>query len=216
MTCFLFVGFSCGPTKIQHPETIKVGIQPYKGYPAKYTTIVQDAIESYYGFQTVILPVKQLPATSYTLNIPELAKYQPQARYRADTIIRVLKRELPDSINYVVGLTHKDISITKRTAGVIRTPEWRYRDFGIFGLGFRPGTSCIVSSHRLWSGNVSEEKMIERMRKVTLHEIGHMLGLPHCPNTNCIMTDANEKISTIDNNEPKLCDLCKNKIGLHE
>ena len=35
-------------------------------------------------------------------------------RYRADSILRILKREKPDSIDYLIGILNKDISTTKR------------------------------------------------------------------------------------------------------
>ena len=52
-----------------------------------------------------------------------------------------------------------------------------------------------------------------RFKKVTIHEFGHNLGLPHCPNKKCVMTAAAEKISTIDNENLALCKSCKNKIN---
>ena len=38
------------------------------------------------------------------------------------------------------------------------------------------------------------------MKKVVLHELGHNFGIPHCTKTEpCVMKDAVEKISTVDN-----------------
>ena len=58
----------------------------------------------------------------------------------------------PDSVDIVVGLTNKDISITKYKDAArtkIKDPTWQYRDFGIYGLGRIGGSSCVVSSNRL-------------------------------------------------------------------
>ena len=55
--------------------------------------------------------------------------------------------------------------------------------------------------------------MMERLKKVCMHEIGHNLGLPHCEqSTTCVMRDAAEKIATVDNVELKLCEHCKARI----
>ena len=48
-------------------------------------------------------------------------------RYRADSIIRLLKRSKPDSVHYVVGLTSRDISTTKRESdGSIKKTVFKY------------------------------------------------------------------------------------------
>ncbi|MHA4809402.1 matrixin family metalloprotease [Flavitalea flava] len=55
-------------------------------------------------------------------------------------------------------------------------------------------------------------KFEHRIRTVVLHEIGHNMGLTHCPNAHCIMNDANEKISSVDNSSNELCERCHNKL----
>lgn len=79
------------------------------------------------------------------------------------------------------------------------------------GLGYQPGKSCVVSDFRFRSNN--KELQQRRLRNVTLHELGHNFGLPHCSNKFCIMTDANESIKTIDNESNTLCNDCKRKIS---
>ncbi len=62
--------------------------------------------------------------------------------------------------------------------------------------------------------NVSNQKMIDRLRKVSIHEIGHNFGLDHCSNNKkCVMNDAKGKISTIDNEEIWLCEKCRSLIN---
>ncbi|MBX9851002.1 MAG: hypothetical protein K2X86_04505 [Cytophagaceae bacterium] len=62
-------------------------------------------------------------------------------------------------------------------------------------MGYRPGPSCVVSAFRL---NSQHPRFVERLKKVCLHELGHNLDLPHCPDKGCFMTSAAEKIATID------------------
>jgi predicted Zn-dependent protease len=65
---------------------------------------------------------------------------------------------------------------------------------------------CVVSTYRM--GKNYEDRLI----KVSIHETGHTLGIPHCKNTKCVMTDAKGKGSTVDNASIWMCDVCKSKI----
>lgn len=162
-----------------------------------------EVIDSFYNIKTVILPYKELDKQAY-VNIKS-------PRYRADSIIRIQQRNLPDSLDFVIGLTVKDISTTKReNNGKVLKPISKYTDWGVMGLGFCPGKSSIVSTFRLQHKNPKIQ--LERLKKVTIHEFGHNLGLPHCKNKKCVMTDAVESIATIDNESLSLCKDCRQKI----
>jgi len=180
-----------------------IAIQTLNGFPNNLTDTVKKAIEEYYHFKTVVYEDCKIPKDFYvTIKSP---------RYRADSIIRYLRTNKPDSINHIIGLTKVDISVTKYDKnGAIKSPTSKYKDWGIFGLGFRPGVSCVVSSYRL--KHTSQQKYIDRLKKVSLHELGHNLGLPHCPGRNCFMRDAAETIKTIDSVELNLCQKCYNKV----
>ncbi|MFH2096421.1 MAG: matrixin family metalloprotease [Bacteroidota bacterium] len=189
---------------------ITVGIQPFGDMDTTCISEVKQAIEKHYGYTVEILDPVALPENAYTtIRSP---------RYRADTLIRYLREIKPAAYDYIIGLTNKDISITKYTGSganrKIKEPVWKYRDFGIFGLGFCPGPSCIISTFRLSSNGADEATMRSRLRKIAVHELGHNLGLPHCPDEHCLMQDACEKMSTIDNAEEALCEKCKKKAGV--
>ena len=125
-----------------------------------------------------------------TIPFPESAYYKPRHRYRADSIIKNLKNHIgKDSV--IVGLSNFDISTTKN--GI--------RDWGVMGLGYRPGKSCVVSDFRLSAKNKNQQ-----FYKLVLHELGHTAGLPHCKVRNCLMRDA-EGGNPLDEEE-KFCSNC--------
>lgn len=133
-------------------------------------------------------------------------------RYAASAVIRHLRETMPDTVQYIAGITNEDIYTTKQDKwGNVKQPESTYKIWGILGLGYKPGKSCIISTARLHCNN--ESKYLERIIKITLHEIGHNHGLNHCPDKKCLMTDAVERISTVDNAETRLCARCHNKIN---
>lgn len=180
-----------------------VGIQTYSGFPKNKTRMIANTLDSFYNVRTVILPEIKLFSEAFV--------HIKSPRYRADSIIYIQKRNLPDSLDFIIGLTEKDISTTKKDKkGKVLTPVFKYQDWGVMGLGFCPGKSCVVSTFRL--KHKDSEIHLKRLKKVAVHEFGHNLGLPHCPDKNCVMTDAVESIQTIDNAQLALCQKCQGKL----
>ncbi len=197
----LIVFFTAGCSKSKKNKTI--AIQSLSGFPDDLRDSIKQSIEEFYHFNTVLYSSIEIPKEFY-INIKS-------PRYRADSIIRFLKLTKADSVNNIVGLTIKDISTTKYSDdGQIKLPESTYKDWGVFGLGYRPGVSCVISLFRLKHTN--KAILLDRIRKVTLHELGHNLGLPHCVNNSCFMRDAAETIKTIDQVELNLCESCYSKL----
>lgn len=163
---------------------VTILIQPFKDINPESVKFVVTRIKSIYP-DVKLLEAIDLPKTSY---------YKERNRYRADSIIQFLSKSTKDGF-VTIGLTSKDISTTK---GIIK-------DFGIMGLGFQPGKSCVASSFRLKKDNKNEQ-----LFKVAIHEIGHTQGLKHCTTKTCFMRDAEGKNFT--NEEKDFCDHCKKHL----
>ncbi len=185
------------------PTGNTVGIQPLGKFSQVYIDSVQSALHVQYGFKVIVLPEKPLPKSCFVqIKSP---------RYRADKLLKHLKSICPDSIDYLLGITQQDISTSKKDKfGNIKKPVSKYEDWGIFGLGYRPGKACVVSTYRL----EKPVKTVERLQKVVTHELGHNLGLKHCTsNLNCVMDDAAETIRTVDKGHITLCRECKRIVS---
>lgn len=186
-------------------KTPKVAIQPYGNISNNEIDSVTYAIQDMYPCELFVLESIPIPKRAYTeIRYP---------RYRADTLVQILSEEVADTIDIIVGLTNQDISITKYKKGTkeIKEPAWQYTDFGIFGLGRVGGKACVVSSNRLRK-NANEYQFYNRLCRIACHEVGHVMGLHHCEEKKCLMNDANEKISTIDESTGELCEQCKSII----
>ncbi|WP_205510018.1 matrixin family metalloprotease [Longitalea arenae] len=175
-----------------------IGLQPLGKYDTTQLSYIEKELQQFFKVPVVILHETALPAAFLNTTKGE--------RYSGDSIIKWLAFNAPDSITKVVGLTHKDIFTTKKENGQIKKPESTYAVWGIFGLGYRPGRSCVISDFRLKTSE--HTKFQHRLRTVVIHELGHNQGLDHCPAKNCIMSDANERIQTVDNSGVNYCGKC--------
>ena len=169
-----------------------VYLQPLGDVSAETTQIVRDALAETYGVELRVGPHRELPEDAY---------YTPRKRYRAEILLDHLDGWLPDDCDRIVGITHEDISTTKEP----------HQDWGILGLGNMPGKSCVVSSFRVRK-KLRAVPADERLARVAIHELGHTLGLDHCPNVGCLMEDARGTVETIDG-ETHLCSTCLKQIG---
>lgn len=156
-------------------------VQPFTDINPENVAFVAREIKKVYPNIKILEPI----------NFPENAYYKERNRYRADSIIKFLQEKTKEG--YVtVALTSKDISVTKG----------KVKDFGVMGLGYRPGRACVASTFRL-----SKENSNEQFFKVAIHELGHTQGLKHCPEKTCFMRDAEGKNPT--NEEKDFCKQCK-------
>ena len=190
------------PTNSAAKKVFRVAVQPYGGFPPAEVQQVSEALTSMLGAQVLILPNRPLPESAFI--------HVKTPRYRADSLLADLKRSKAPHVYCVLGLSQKDISATKRGKdGQVKQPEFKYRDWGVFGLGYMPGAACVVSTFRLPKGKPS---YMMRLKKISVHELGHNLGLPHCPMEGCVMMDAAETIKTIDRVKLAFCEKCWNAV----
>lgn len=176
--------FSCSDKKanlIENNREAVILVQPFKDMNSETTKFVTDQIKKIYPHVKVLEPIE----------LPKEAYYKERNRYRADSIIKSLSQNTEKGF-VKIGLTTNDISSTK--GSVI--------DFGVMGLGYQPGKSCVASNFRLNKDNKNEQFF-----KVAIHEIGHTQGLKHCPEKSCFMRDAEGKNPTDE--ETDFCNKCR-------
>lgn len=176
---------------LQHLRSSKstklIYILPLGDVDGDYINNIKTSVKKFYGFDCAVLS-----RVDFTNDILAPSK----TRYNADKILAKY-----DTKDYRIILTEKDIASENEERGV---KEW-----GIFGLGYMPGTTCVVSTFRL-KRNVTHDIVLKRLEKIGLHEIGHNLGLNHCSNNSqCMMSPANGSIKEVDQEKVWLCDKCR-------
>ncbi len=170
-------------------------ISAFSSYSQKPTIIIQPFDNfSTLEAKTVYQKVKAIYPSTFlnpAIAFPKHSFYKPRNRYRADSIISYLRtKAIKEAV--LIGLTNKDISATKN--GI--------KDWGVMGLGYCPGSACVVSTYRL-----SKNKRSSQFYKIAIHELGHTQGLKHCPVNTCFMRDAEGGNPTDE--ETGFCTSCK-------
>lgn len=173
------------------PKQLPVCLLPLGVLDRGYVEPAVRIIQAMYGVGVVVLRHRDMPPKAW---------YQPRKRWRAEVILSFINEQVYPGSNcrVVVALTSEDISTSKGDK----------KDWGIFGLGQLPGTAAVVSTHRLKKKGNQRLTSI-RVLKVVTHELGHTLGLPHCPTRQCNMNDAQGTVKTVDKEPGHLCESCK-------
>jgi archaemetzincin len=174
---------------VARPHVLYIQPMGVCGKPQLGSEAVRQALSAFYELEIRILPCVALPEAAY---------YKPRRRYRAERILDFLNRRIPADGWRILGLTATDISTT----------NGKITDWGILGLGELPGKTSVISSFRCKKKARNTRHAIVRLAKVAVHEIGHTLGLPHCPTRTCLMEDAVGKVATVDR-ERDFCARCR-------
>ncbi|MDQ1164773.1 archaemetzincin [Flavobacterium sp. SORGH_AS_0622] len=114
----------------------------------------------------------------------------------------VLKKEKPANRIALMGLSELDL---------YPKPEWNY----VFGLASYRDKVGVSSIYRLQDGELTSENFnvcLSRLLKISSHEIGHMFGLHHCINADCVMNGSNS-MSETDKQSIRLCSVCQQKLS---
>jgi archaemetzincin len=186
----LLLGVFNADQKITYNQRTIVHIVPLGDVKQKYLNHVKESISKFYPNIKCVIdkPVK--------LTDDILAK--SGTRYEASKILAKY-----NSKRNVILITEKDIAHFNR--------ERNIKEYGIIGLGLRPGKVCVVSTFRIKKSS----KFLSRLQKVSIHEIGHNLNIPHCENNrDCLMHAAEGSVRQIDREKIWICNECRNKVNL--
>lgn len=140
-------------------------------------------------------------------DMPPAAWYAPRQRWRAEKILDWLDVLEVGPAWRVTAFTEQRISTTK---GAVY-------DWGIAGLGSLGGRSSVLSAYYFRRIKQTSRARYRRyLDNLILHEVGHTLGLDHCPLPRCIMADAKGKAiraAKLSTNE--FCPRCHHKLKPH-
>lgn len=166
----------------------------------KEIELTRDYLNAYYQLETKVLPA--LPHSIIAKNARRISRdghEQVLASYVLDSIL--IRRKPKDAV-ILMGITEKDL---------YPRPEWNY----VFGFASYEDGVGVTSLYRFANGNLTDTNFNEsllRLIKISSHEIGHMFGISHCLNANCVMNGTNS-LSETDFHFARACSLCQQKLN---
>lgn len=168
------------------PATALARLVPLGPVEDLYTEVVAANLQALMGLPTDILPHRTLFAEAFV---------EARRQYDAVRLVRRLDERLEGAAP-CLGLTASDIG----------TPILTY----VFGESQLGGRVALVSTYRLTG--LGPGTTLERLVKVSLHEMGHVLGLGHCFEPVCLMRSP-RNIEQIDEAPSMFCETCRYEIA---
>ena len=88
----------------------------------------------------------------------------------------------------------------------------------VFGLARQSVGAAVVSTARLsneyYGREGSDDDLIDRITKEGAHEVGHLLGLEHCTDKECIMFKP-DTLDELDRKKKILCPNCREQLDVY-
>lgn len=129
--------------------------------------------------------------------------FSPERRqYYSTAILAELLKRRPADGEKILGVTDVDLYVPILTF--------------LFGEAQLNGPGALISTHRLHAefyGLPRDPRLLyERTLKEALHELGHTVGLVHCPDYRCVM-HSSTSVEDSDLKEAAYCDVCSETVA---
>ena len=125
---------------------------------------------------------------------PEFAFVGARRQFDATRIIAALAAE-PGGAPFKLGIIRHDLCV----------PILTY----VYGESQIAGRAAVISSHRLFHRR--PEITYERMAKIGIHEMGHLFGLNHCWELDCLMRFS-KALEQLDRLPVSFCSACSYEL----
>ena len=172
---------------------MKLIIQPYQLGNFPYKEIISRKLEEIFQLPVIWLPDREMPYAAFN---PE--RNQFLGSYFLKDLLSVKSEG-----DIVLGIVPYDLY----------EPDLNF----IFGVASPVTQTAVISLYRLHNtfyGLPEDQNLfVERILKEAVHEIGHTLGLPHCPNPTCVMHFSNS-IEDTDRKSYYFCPSCYQKVKM--
>jgi len=168
-----------------------IGVLPIGNADVTIFSRIKDGLASVFPETKTLIVDAHLP-------MPEAAFDKKREQYRSNQVLGIIQSHASDkSLNRLLGVIDADIYIQGLNF--------------VFGEAIFPGKAALISLWRLkpefYKSPSNFEVFAERSVKEAVHEVGHTLGLRHCPRSSCVMHFSNSIFDT-DKKQAVFCDEC--------
>jgi archaemetzincin len=163
-------------------------------------TLVQDYLEKF--FQLPVKVLDDIPDDAVPKNARRIGNEGNEQLLAGYVLDPVLIGRKPKDAIVMMGISELDL---------YPKPEWNY----VFGLASYRDKVGVSSIFRMQDGQLTDANFdlcLARLLKVCSHEIGHMFGLRHCIDADCVMNGTNHLDET-DAHTTRLCSHCQRKLN---
>lgn len=138
----------------------------------------------------------------HSIPVPPESFEARRNQYYSTKILKEMLGDVPKDALKLLGVTDRDLCI----------PILTY----VFGEAQVGGTAAVVSLARLRQEHYglapNRPLLLERLRKESLHELGHTFGLVHCPLRECVMYLSNTVVD-VDTRGREFCWGCQTVVA---
>jgi len=172
---------------------LRINLVPSGSVPSALLDFLKDGLQKELEAEVNLLEQVPVPAGAY----------DPRRRqYLAEAFLPLLPPHMPRNHGLVLRVTAVDLFV----------PDLNF----VFGLADYRQKCAIISLARLqpefYGLPGSPQLFQERALKEAVHELGHLLGLGHCPDPSCIMFFSNSLADT-DRKGPGFCTACRGRLA---
>jgi archaemetzincin len=170
------------------PGATTIVIAPIGGLAPELLAPVAAAVRERFGLKTAVRTL---------LSDIAFAHDPGRGQHHATPVLEALARSAPADAFKVLGVTAVDLFIPILTH--------------VFGEAQLGGRACLVSTHRLGpaaGGSDRRGRLVERLVKEALHELGHTFALRHCRDPRCTMHYCRSE-ADVDAKSGEFCRYCR-------
>lgn len=168
--------------QIKHNEKAQLDLIPLGRIDPLAIDIVAANIQAVLGLNTDILAARSKPQSAFLASRNQLD---------AAKILKLLSTETGGAM-FKLAITSHDLCL----------PILTY----VYGESQLGGKAAVVSLYRL--NDVDRQITYARIAKVSIHEIGHVLGLEHCWEAGCLMRFS-KQLDQLDRLPLRFCSACE-------
>lgn len=170
-----------------------VAVIPFGDAPLTAAKVIAAHVSGYLDLGAEVLP----PA-----KIPPAALDETRLQYNAAALIQAIESMALNDYFKILALFDVDLFIPLFTH--------------VFGEARQNGRVALVSLFRLQTNrrgsSPSTERVFERIAKIGLHELGHLLDVLHCDDERCLMHFCGD-VEALDRTDLNFCRYCR--LALH-